>query len=143
MRGGSGSCGRDDGCDFKLRIEVDVVDAVADGRPGGGRGHFFFGVGDWCQVATGPWFFILALHAMLDTCKTKTMTDKIRENVWCRNSCGRAFHRVFTGYWDTEFFGLPVCFFAYRLMTWFTLIRGHWWLFVVWRRVHNNFSPLS
>jgi hypothetical protein len=27
------------------------------------------------QVATGPWFFILALHAMLDT-KTKTKTDK-------------------------------------------------------------------
>jgi hypothetical protein len=31
----------------------------------------------------------------------------------------RAFHRVFTGYWDTELFGLPVCFFAYRLLTWF------------------------
>jgi hypothetical protein len=74
MRGGSGSCGRDDGCDFKLRIEVDVVDAVADGRWQAGRGPgsgviFFFwcDVGDWCQVATGPWFFILALHAMLDT----------------------------------------------------------------------------
>jgi hypothetical protein len=31
----------------------------------------------------------------------------------------RDFHRVFTGYCDTEFFGLPVCFFAYRLLTGF------------------------
>jgi hypothetical protein len=27
--------------------------------------------------------------------------------------------RTSVSVWDTEFFGLPVCFFAYRLLTWF------------------------
>jgi hypothetical protein len=32
---------------------------------------------------------------------------------------GRLCHRVFTGYWETRFFGPPDCFFAYRLPTGF------------------------